>query len=197
MPGGKNKGNTALKSKNYKQQELIIPDKLKDVILKTINRYDNIKFKFLFNCSKYNIKEVRNKYNCFIIFINNNNVYFYYDELYQIIEKNENYELVNLKEEENKIFSNFEEQLKVLKDPPKKKKIYLNKSIELKEDLENRLNQKVSKAGNKKEDAIKTLNKKIIKIKFKDLFNKKKDNKCFCFILLSENSLKKIIKFDY
>lgn len=198
--------NDLFNSEYYGHIKLLIPKDLEIKIKKDIIGDEQVKLKFLNNFDIVNINEVKNLYRCLIIFNKNNNIYFYYEHLYlfnnnkfkKIINENEIlYEKTEFKKR------NTRKRAQVNK---KSKEKNLNKNADKKSDFPPKKSNKRNKSQNKKnesqkKDETKSINmkenilndikEKNIKIDIFDLNKEEYEGKCFCFLIMSKNYVKK------
>ena len=163
-----------------KNERLEIPLNILQLLIKQIQRNnENIKLKFLSNCCLENISEIQDKYNCLIIFSVNKEVYIYYDKIYQIQINNNKYSIKIFGEQNkiNEIIGNI-----ILSIPKKKKR------AKKKQKKENSIQSVVNEINLKEEDEA---NKKL---NFNDVVLEELNNKCFCYLVISKDYMKKFIK---
>ena len=165
--------NNLFNSKQYEQIKLIIPKDLETKIKKEIIDEENIKLKFLNNFDIVNINELKKFCRNLIIFSKNQKIYFYYEYFY-LFENNEFIKVID-ENDFNK---------KILMKKSKRKNISKSKKKDnIKEDKTKNLN--------KKDNALKLIREKIIKIDLKDLNDEKYDGKCFFYLIINNNYIKR------
>jgi hypothetical protein len=175
--------NDLFNSNYYEQIKLIIPKDLIDLIKKEIIKSQDIKLKFLKNFDFNNIKQVKKLYRALIIFSINKKIYFYYEYLHWLkIDKNK-YSFIKV-EDVNKILI-----------PKKEELINIGKVIKNKK-IKNKTNEEIIGVVklNKKEIALKEIKNKITKIQLNDLKETVYNKKCFCFLIIDKNYLKRFIE---
>jgi hypothetical protein len=175
--------NDLFNSNYYEQIKLIIPKDLIDLIKKEIIKSQDIKLKFLKNFDFNNIKQVKKLYRALIIFSINKKIYFYYEYLHWLkIDKNK-YSFIKVEDADKILIPKKEELINI-------EKVIKNRKIK------NKTNEEIIGVVklNKKEIALKEIKNKITKIQLNDLKETVYNKKCFCFLIIDKNYLKRFIE---